>query len=51
LHKKALIIGIVFLILAAVVFVFADGARRYYSGGFFALLGIVLILNAGLRRQ
>lgn len=44
-----LILGIAFLVLAVVVFVLADGARRWYSGGFFALLGIILLLNARWR--
>ena len=43
------ILGIAFLILAVVVFVLADGARRWYSGGFFALLGIILLMNARWR--
>ena len=32
--------------LALVIFVFASGARRIYSGGFFTVLGIVNVLAA-----
>jgi hypothetical protein len=42
-HIAAAIVGIA---LAIAIFVFADGARRYYSGGFFAVVGIVNIIAA-----
>jgi peptidoglycan/LPS O-acetylase OafA/YrhL len=32
-------------ILAIVIFVFAEGLRVVYSGGFFVLLGVVLLLS------
>jgi hypothetical protein len=35
--------------LAAVILVFADGARRIYAGGFFVVLGIVMLVNARRR--
>jgi putative Ca2+/H+ antiporter (TMEM165/GDT1 family) len=41
-----LIFAIVSFILAAVIFIFADGARRWYSGGFFLIIGVALLLNA-----
>jgi len=41
-----LFIAIACLILAIVIFAFADGTKRIYSGGFFALLGIVNLLMA-----
>lgn len=44
--KKQMIIAIVSLILAIVIFVFAEGARRIYSGGFFALIGLVSLYLA-----
>ena len=47
--KLSVVLGIAFLILAVVIFVLADGARRFYSGGFFAMLGIILLLNAKWR--
>lgn len=34
------------LVLAVVIFVLADGARRWYSGGFFLLLGLALLRSA-----
>ncbi len=44
--KMPLAIAVVCLALAAVIFVFADGARRIYAGLFFAILGIVTLVNA-----
>ncbi len=44
--KIQLLLAIACLILAVVIFVFADGARRIYSGGFFALVGVVNLLMA-----
>ena len=51
LQKKPLILGIICLVVAAGIFVFADGARRIYSGGFFALLGLVLVASARRIKQ
>lgn len=39
-------LGIICLGLAVAVFVFAEGLRRWYSGGFFAVMGIVMLVNA-----
>lgn len=38
--------GILFLVLAVVIFVFAEGLRRWYSGIFFTIIGSGTILNA-----
>jgi uncharacterized membrane protein len=46
MNKTQLVIGVVFLALAVVIFVFAEGARRIYSGAFFAIIGVVTVLNA-----
>jgi uncharacterized membrane protein YccC len=46
MKKMPLIIGMILLLLAIMVFVFADGLRRWYSGAFFAIIGIVSILNS-----
>ncbi len=46
MNKTQLYIGVICLALAAVIFVFADGARRIYAGVFFALLGVVTLVNA-----
>ena len=40
-RKIALVAGIIFIVLSLAVFVFADGLRRYYSGIFFLMIGIV----------
>lgn len=39
-------LGILCIGLAIVVFVFAEGHRRWYSGLFFAIVGIVMLVNA-----
>ena len=46
MKKLPLITGILSLILAVIVFIFADGAKRIYSGGFLAILGIVQLYTA-----
>ena len=46
LQKTFLIFGIFSFFIAAVIFVFGDGLRRWYSGIFFVILGVVLIGNA-----
>jgi hypothetical protein len=38
--------GIACLALAVVIFIVAEGNRRFYSGIFFVLLGMFLITNA-----
>jgi len=46
LQKTFLIFGIFSFFIAAVIFVFGDGLRRWYSGIFFVILGVALIANA-----
>ena len=46
MKRMNLIVGIIFSLLAIIVFVFADGLRRWYSGVFFAIIAVVMILNA-----
>lgn len=46
MSRPALVTGILCIVVAAIVFVVADGARRWYSGGFFALLGAIMLVNA-----
>ena len=46
MSNLALTSGILCIALAVVIFVFAEGLRRWYSGIFFALIGIVAILGA-----
>ena len=46
LQKTSLIFGIFSFFIAAVIFLFADGLRRWYSGIFFVIMGVVLIANA-----
>jgi len=46
LQKTFLILGIFSFLIAAVIFVFGDGLRRWYSGIFFVILSVALIANA-----
>jgi len=41
-----LCIAILCGVLALIVFVFADGLRRYYSGIFFAVIGTIMLVHA-----
>jgi hypothetical protein len=46
MNKVTLIVGILCMVLALVIFVFAEDLRRWYSGGFFAIIGTLMLLNA-----
>lgn len=46
MNKLALVLGILCIVVTVIVFVFADGPRRWYSGIFFAIIGTVLLVNA-----
>jgi len=41
----SLVLGILCIVVAMIVFVFADGLRRWYSGIFFAMIGTVMLVN------
>lgn len=45
MSKVALITAVICAVMTVVVFVFADGLRRWYSGIFFAVLALVMLLN------
>jgi hypothetical protein len=45
-YKLYLLIAIIFFILSVIILVFADGLRRWYSGGFFLIMGVVVISKA-----
>jgi len=45
MSKVALITAIVCIVMAVVVFIFADGLRRWYSGIFFAVMGLAMLVN------
>jgi membrane protein implicated in regulation of membrane protease activity len=51
MRKVALVSGILCIVVAVIVFVFAHGLRRWYSGIFFALIGAVMLVNAVRWRQ
>ena len=46
MSKTALIWGVLCIVASVIVFVFADGLRRWYSGIFFAFMGALMLLNA-----
>ena len=46
MQKTLWILGIFSFLIAAAIFVFGDGLRRWYSGIFFVILGVALIANA-----
>ncbi len=46
MSKMALVSGILCIVLAVIVFVFGDGLRRWYSGIFFTMIGILMLVNA-----
>jgi hypothetical protein len=46
MKRTALLAGILSMLMAVVIFVFAEGLRRWYSGIFFALIGALLLSNA-----
>ena len=45
MSKFSLITAILCIVMTVVVFVFADGLRRWYSGIFFAVMGLVMLVN------
>ena len=50
-HTMYLFIAISFIILSFIIFFMADGLKRWYSGIFFLLLGIVTLLNALIKNN
>ena len=46
MKKLPLVTGILSLILAAIIFIYADGARRIYSGALFVILGFLQLYAA-----
>ena len=46
MKKYPLIIAIAALVLAAVILIFASGARRIYSSSFFIALGVLQLVTA-----
>jgi hypothetical protein len=51
MSKTSLVVAVICFALAALIFVFADGARRVYAGAFFVMLGLVTVVNAKRRTQ
>jgi hypothetical protein len=53
MRKTSLLSAVACFAVAAVILVFADGARRVYAGAFFLMLGVVVLVNAkrGMHKQ
>jgi hypothetical protein len=51
MNKAGLVFGILFIALAVIIFVFADGLRRWYSGIFFVVIGTVVLVNVWRSRR
>ena len=45
MEKLQFIIGIVFLVLGIVISLFVNDLRAFYSGGFFIILGVWVIIR------
>lgn len=43
--------GVGFMVLGVVILVFASGLRRYYSGGFFMMMGLILLVSTLYRSR
>ena len=46
MSKMVLVSGILFVVLAVIIFVFADGPSRYYSGLLLAIMGTFMLAKA-----
>ena len=51
MRKLPLVLAILSFLGAIIVFVFVDGARSIYSGVFFAVIGVVFLVNARRERK
>ena len=49
MKSRAVALGVIFLLLAVIMLVFASGLRRWYSGLFFSVIGTATLLNAFYR--
>ncbi len=45
MSKIAFVTAILCILMAVIVFVFAEGLRRWYSGIFFTVMGLVMLVN------
>ena len=48
MSKWTLLLGTGFLVVAVFILIFAEGARRWYSGGFLLALGLAIMGNSRL---
>ena len=45
MNRLNLILALLSFALAVIIFLFADGARRWYSSAFFVVLGLVVLAS------
>ena len=45
MNRLNLILALLSFAVAVIIFLFADGARRWYSGAFFVVLGVVMLVS------
>jgi len=45
MKRLNLILALVSFALAVIIFLFTDGARRWYSSAFFVVLGVVMLVS------
>ncbi len=46
MNRMARVLGILCFVVAAVVLLLGDGPRRWYSGIFFVVIGVVMMTSA-----
>ena len=51
MKTAALILGIAFLVIAALIYIFGTGLRVVYSGGFFTVAGVLAIIHSRRRKK
>jgi len=51
MKTAALMLGIVFLIIAALIYILGTGLRVVYSGGFFTVVGVLVIIYSRRRKK
>ena len=51
MKTAALILGIAFLVIAALIYIFGTGLRVVYSGGFFTVVGVLAIIYSRRKKK
>ena len=51
MKTTALMCGIIFLIIATLIYIFGKGLRVVYSGGFFTIVGILALIYSRRKKK